>query len=107
MCLDKVYVIMDCCVWDDEEYTKIVGVATTKEFAKDILKRYVKDVKKELDFDNLDLSENGIDDGYVVEADDDYFKIYLNGEYNSFHTSISIVEKELISEKEKENGYGF
>lgn len=48
----------------------------------------------------LDISENGIDDGYIVEEDEDYFRVYKNGEYNSYHTYISLYEKELIRESE-------
>jgi len=100
MNLDKVYVVTDNCVWDDEDYSQIVGIATTKELALECFKNYVKRVKEDLDFDNLDISENGIDDGYVVEEEEDYFRVYRNGEYNSYHTYVSLYEKELIKEKE-------
>lgn len=102
MNLDKVYVVTDNCVWDDEDYSQIVGIATTKELAKECFKKYVEGVKQDLDIDNLDISKNGIDDGYIIEESDDFFRVHLNGEYNSYHTYISLYEKELIKEVEME-----
>ncbi len=105
--MDKVYVITDNCVWDDEDYSQIVGIATTKELAIECFKNYVEKVKDEIDIDNLDISENGIDDGYIIEEDEDYFRVYRNGEYNSYHTYISLYEKELIKESEMSETYEF
>lgn len=103
---NKVYVINDDSIWDYEDCSKVVEVAKTKEQAMKTFKKYVKQVKKELDFENLDIiteeeAENG-DDGYVVEDTNDNFSIYLNGDYNNNHTCISIVEKTLKKEKEME-----
>ena len=67
----------------------------------------LKKVKDEIDIDNLDISENGIDDGYIIEEDEDYFRVYRNGEYNSYHTYISLYEKELIKESEMSETYEF
>ena len=103
---NKVYVINDDSIWDYEDCSKVVEVAKTKEQAMKTFKKYVKQVKEELDFKNLDIiteeeAENG-DDGYVVEDTNDNFSIYLNGDYNNNHTCISIVEKTLKKEKEME-----
>ena len=105
MKLDKVYIVTDNCVWDDDDYSRIVCIATTKELAQEKFKEYVEQVKEDLDIDNLDISEDGIDDGYVIEEDSDYFRVFLNGEYNSFHTYISLYEQELITEKERLDNY--
>lgn len=104
MNLDKVYVITDNCVWDDEDYSQIVGIATTKELATEYFKNYVKRVKEDLDFENLDIVKDPMseDCGYVVDDEDNYFRVYKNGEYNSYHTYISLYEKELIKESEME-----
>lgn len=104
MNLDKVYVVTDNCVWDDEDYSQIVGIATTKELATECFKNYVEKVKEDLDFENLDIVEDPMseDYGYIVDDDEDYFRVYRNGEYNSYHTYISLYEKELIKESEME-----
>lgn len=104
MNLDKVYVVTDNCIWDDEEYSQIVGIATTKELALECFKNYVEKVKEDLDFDNLEIVDDSMseDYGYVVDEDDDFFRVYRNGEYNSYHTYVSLYEKELIKEEELE-----
>ena len=104
MSLDKVYVVTDNCVWDDEDYSQIVGIATTKELATECFKKYVEQVKEDLDFENLDVVKDPMseDYGYVVDDEEDYFRVYRNGEYNSYNTYISLYEKELIKESEME-----
>lgn len=105
---NKVYILLDNCVWDDDDYTKIVAVSFDKNIIKEEMKKYIEKLKKDIDFDNLDFSEDGIDDGYVVEEDENSFSIYENGEYNSFHSNIYISEQELLTElsDEKEEDYG-
>lgn len=106
---NKVYVVLDNSVWNDDDYTEIVAVTDTKEKAKEILKDYVKKLKDEVDFDDLEFAEKDYDDGYVVEETEDSFYLALNGEYNSYHTSVDIFEKELNYYqnyyKEEENNY--
>lgn len=102
---NKVYVIIDNCVWNDEENNRIVAVTPSRDLAKQIMKNYIEVVKREIDYDDLDISEDGIDDGFIVDESDDSWVIYSNGEYSSYHSSISINEKELIDEKEYNEEY--
>ena len=98
---NKVYVIVDDCVWDDDNCTKVVGVSKSEKIAKLYFQEYVRNIKEELNFDNLDFSENE----YICEEDDKKFLLYLDGEYNSFHTEIYINECELINEKDLSDKY--
>lgn len=100
--LDKVYVIIDNYVWDDEECLKVVGVAATKELGKECFDKCVEQVK-----DELDIEDGCEDDDYVIEDEDDYFSVYKDGEYNSYHTCIYLSEQKLIKESEIEENYEF
>lgn len=103
--LEKVYILLDSGTWDDENYLNVIAVSTDKNEIKRFMDKYIQVVKKEIDFNNLEISKDGIDDGYVVEEDEDSFSLYLNGEYNSFHIDISINEKELLKEKDLVQGF--
>ena len=98
--LEKLYILLDSGTWDDENYLNVIAVSTDKNEIKRFMDKYIQVVKKEIDFNNLEISKDGIDEGYVVEEDEDSFSLYLNGEYNSFHIDISINEKELLKEKD-------
>ena len=105
---NKVYILLDNCVWDDDDYTKIVAASFDKNIIKEEMKKYVEKLKKDIDFDNIEISDEDIEGVYVVEEDENSFSIYENGEYNSFHSSIYILEQELLTElsNEKEEEYG-
>ena len=103
--LEKVYILLDSGTLDDENYLNVIAVSTDKSEIKRFMDKYIQVVKKEIDFNNLEISKDGIDDGYVVEEDEDRFSLYLNGEYNSFHIDISINEKELLKEKDLVQGF--
>lgn len=93
---DKVYLVHEDCIWDDECYPKIVGATTNKEIAQVLLKDYVKQIKEDVDFDTLDLvNEESIkdfcEDGcWIYSESNTHFSLYLNGEYNSYHININI-----------------
>lgn len=94
---DKVYIIHDDCVWDDEFYPKIVGATTDKNIALRMLQNYIKEVKDIIDFNSMDLVQDDIELDYndfpehwIYSESDTHFYLYLNGEYNSNHISINI-----------------
>lgn len=101
--LNKVYILLDSYAWNDESCIKIVAVTSSESKAKELLKEYVEKVKKEVDFDLLDIVDDDDDDGYIVNENENSFELYCNGYYDSNHISISIEEKELILDKKREN----
>lgn len=106
---DKVYIILDDCVWDDEPLTRIVGAYQNKDDALLFLKDYIDEVKKSIDFDNMDAVEITDDmdlcdyeEEMVYSISDDHFELYRNGNYNSDHISINIEVLDLIKEYKKD-----
>lgn len=103
---NKVYVIFENSVWDDEDTCKVIGVFLNKKAATQIFNKYVENIKKTIDFDELDaISENeNIDnnDGWIYDKTEDQFSIYLNGEYNSYHINVVMDEFDLINEHDNE-----
>ena len=98
--LDKVYVVTENCVWDYDENSRIIGIALTKNLAIKCFKEYVEEAKQDLELDSLDIVEpSSEDDGFVVEEGEDYFKAYKNNDYNTYHTYISLYEKQLFKDK--------
>ena len=110
---EKVYVITNNAIVDDEIDYSIYGVSIDKENAKKLFKQAVKNVKCDSDFENLeaiDVSNNTKDTGleeWYYEESDNSFELYLNGEYNSNNFSVRInefdIEKELDRERDKDN----
>lgn len=100
---NKVFILVDNCIWDYEECTKIVAVSSNKDDIKQIMNKYIEKIKKDIDFENLDIAENDSDCGCIVEENDNSFSVYVNGEYNNNHIEIYIEEKKLVTYKEYEN----
>ncbi len=98
--LDKVYVVTENCVWNYDENSRIIGIALTKDLAIKCFKEYVEETKQDLELDSLDIVEpSSEDDGFIVEEGEDYFKAYKNNDYNTYHTYISLYEKQLFKDK--------
>ena len=104
---DKLYVVMENDVTNDECYNTIIGVTFSKKEARTLLKNAVKELKQDIDFNNLDAKDVNSDemldyDGeWLFDKNKDSFSLYLNGEYNSEHFEISIREVNLTYEKDK------
>jgi len=104
---DKLYVVMENDVTNDECYNTIIGVTFSKKEARTLLKNAVKELKQDIDFNNLDAKDINSDemldyDGeWLFDKNKDSFSLYLNGEYNSEHFEISIREVNLTYEKDK------
>ena len=99
---EKIYILNDDCVWDDENDSKIVAVSFDKDELKKEMKKYIEQVKKEIDYDNLEDYSEEANENFIVEENENSFLIYEDGYYNRNHIDISIIEKEIISEKVKE-----
>lgn len=100
---NKVYILLDDSVWDDEPITKIVAVSLNKNEIDKVAIDYINKVKDDIDFDNLEITDDE-DSEYVLDSDEEgNFSIYVNGYYNGNHINISIIEKELIMNKTNES----
>lgn len=106
---DKIYVVMENTIINDEIFNGIIGVTTSLKDAKSIMKNEIKTLNKIMDFDSLNATNiNDIDNideydsEWVYEKDDYSYSLYLNGEYNSNNISVSIKEKSLINELKKD-----
>ena len=106
---DKMYVITNNAVVDDEIDYSIYGVATDKEKAKEVFKQAVKDAKCDSDFDNLDAidindnNSNMDQDEWYYDETENSFELYLNGEYNSNNFSIQLLEYDIEPKNELES----
>ena len=106
---NKVYVVMENTIINDEIFNGIIGVTTSLKDANLIMKNEIKTLNKIMDFDSLNATNiNDIDNideydnEWVYEKDDYSYSLYLNGEYNSNNISVSIKEKSLINESKKD-----
>jgi len=96
---DKVYILLDDSVWDDESTTKIVAASMNSDEINKIAIDYITKVKSDIDFDNLEITDDE-DSEYVLDSDEaSNFSIYLNGYYSGNHINISIIEKDLVVDK--------
>jgi len=100
---DKVYILLDDSVWDDESTTKIVAASMNSDEINKIAIDYITKVKSDIDFDNLEITDDE-DSEYVLDSDEaSNFSIYLNGYYSGNHINISIIEKKLVVDKTNES----
>lgn len=102
---NKIYVITNNAVYNDEIDYSLYGVTTNKEYAKKIFKDAVRDAKCDSDFDNINpVDIKNIDklpsEEWCFEESEDSFELFLNGEYNSNNFSIKILEYDVENKKE-------
>lgn len=102
---NKIYVVTNNAVYDDEIDYSLYGVATNKEDAKKLFKDAVRDAKCDSDFENISpVDIKNIDklpsEEWCFEETEDSFELFLNGEYNSNNFSIKILEYDIENEKE-------
>ena len=103
---DKVYVITNNAIVDDEINYSIYDVTTDKEEAKNIFKSAVRDMKCDSDFENInainlnDFNNSDYDEEWVYSETDNSFELFLNGEYNSNNYSIRIIEYDINRSKD-------
>lgn len=106
---NKIYVVTNNAIVDDQIYYQIAGVSITKDGAEKIFKNAIRKTKDDIDFENLDAieineEENLDQEEWFYEETDTSFELYLNGEYNSNNFSINIEEFDLCNTKNKELG---
>ena len=102
---NKIYVITNDAVYNDEIDYSLYGVTTNKEYAKKLFKDAVRDAKCDSDFDNINpVDIKNIDklpsEEWCFEESEDSFELFLNGEYNSNNFSIKILEYDVENKKE-------
>lgn len=102
---NKIYVITNNAVYNDEIDYNLYGVTTNKEYAIKLFKDAVRDAKCDSDFDNI----NPVDikninklpsEEWCFEESDDSFELFLNGEYNSNNFYIKILEYDVENKNE-------
>lgn len=102
---NKIYVITNNAVYNDEIDYNLYGVTTNKEYAKKLFKDAVRDAKCDSDFDNINpVDIKNIDklpsEEWCFEESEDSFELFLNGEYNTNNFSIKILEYDVENKKE-------
>lgn len=102
---NKIYVITNNAVYNDEIDYNLYGVTTNKEYAIKLFKDAVRDAKCDSDFDNINpIDIKNIDklpsEEWCFEESDDSFELFLNGEYNSNNFSIKILEYDVENKNE-------
>ena len=102
---NKIYVITNNAVYNDEIDYNLYGVTTNKEYAKKLFNDAVRDAKCDSDFDNINpVDIKNIDklpsEEWCFEESDDSFELFLNGEYNSNNFSIKILEYDVENKNE-------
>ena len=101
---DKVYVITNNAIYDDEIDYHIYGVTASKTEAQKLFECAIKDAKCDSDFENINPIDvtNGIeksDENWHYVQTDKFFELYLNGEYNSNNFSIELLEYDIEHNK--------
>lgn len=102
---NKIYVVTNNAVYNDEIDYSLYGVTTNKEYAKKLFNDAVRDAKCDSDFDNINpVDIKNIDklpsEEWCFEESEDSFELFLNGEYNSNNFSIKILEYDAENKKE-------
>lgn len=102
---NKIYVITNNAVYNDEIDYNLYGVTTNKEYAIKLFKDAVRDAKCDSDFDNINpVDIKNIDklpsEEWCFEESEDSFELFLNGEYNSNNFSIKILEYDVENKNE-------
>lgn len=102
---NKIYVITNNAVYNDEIDYNLYGVTTNKEYAKKLFKDAIRDAKCDSDFDNINpIDIKNVDklpsEEWCFEESEDSFELFLNGEYNSNNFSIKILEYDVENKKE-------
>ena len=102
---NKIYVITNNAVYNDEIDYNLYGVTANKEYAKKLFKDAVRDAKCDSDFYNINpVDIKNIDklpsEEWCFEESEDSFELFLNGEYNSNNFSIKILEYDVENKNE-------
>ena len=108
---NNIYVITSNCICDDESFNNILGLTTHLSYAKKLFNEEIESIKNDTDFNDLDvikyneninLNDSIYDNKWIMEETDKEFILYQNGNYNSNHFIVSLEQKELEQELNKE-----
>lgn len=108
---NNIYVITSNCICDDESFNNILGLTTDLSYAKKLFNEEIESIKNDTDFNDLDvikyneninLNDSIYDNKWIMEETDKEFILYQNGNYNSNHFIVSLEQKELEQELNKE-----
>ncbi len=79
---------------NDCETNGYVELYAKEETAKEKFKEAVQEVKS--DYDHVDF--NDLECGYCISEDEDSLEIYLDGEYLSEHSTVSLEKMNVITD---------
>lgn len=108
---NNIYVITSNCICDDESFNNILGLTTHLSYAKKLFNEEIESIKNDTDFNDLDvikyneninLNDSIYDNKWIMEETDKEFILYQNGNYNSNHFIVSLEQRELEQELNKE-----
>lgn len=104
---NKLYIVTNNAIVDDEISYDIKGFAFAKDEAEKLYEDAINEAKCCIDFDNLDTVNvtDGIelaDEKWHYTKSDNFFEMYLEGEYNSNNFTISIEEYYIENNKDME-----
>ncbi len=104
----KIYVITNDAIVNDEIDYQIAGVAFTKDEANKMFEETIRNIKIDVDFNNLDVTNDNDNEEYKFDGKwhysktDHSFDLYLEGEYNSNNFSVEIKEYDITKSLDKE-----
>lgn len=108
---NNIYVITSNCICDDESFNNILGLTADLSYAKKLFNEEIESIKNDTDFNDLDvikyneninLNDSIYDNKWIMEETDKEFILYQNGNYNSNHFIVSLEQRELEQELNKE-----
>ena len=108
---NNIYVITSNYICDDESFNNILGLTADLSYAKKLFNEEIESIKNDTDFNDLDvikyneninLNDSIYDNKWIMEETDKEFILYQNGNYNSNHFIVSLEQRELEQELNKE-----
>lgn len=101
---NKLYVVTNNAIVDDEISYDIKGIAFTRKEAKKLYEEAITEAKIDCNYANLgvddSISLDEPDENWNCIKTDDSFELYLEGEYNSNNFEISILEYDIDKNSE-------
>ncbi len=108
---NNIYVITSNCICDDESFNNILGLTTSLSYAKKLFNEEIESIKRNTDFkdldvieynENINLNDSIYDNKWIIEENDKEFILYQNCNYNSNHFIVSLEQRKLEEELNKE-----
>ena len=103
---EKVYVVTNNAIVDNEISYDIKGIAFTRKEAEKLYEEAIKEAKIDCNYKNLggddSISLDEPDENWNCIKTDDSFELYLEGEYNSNNFVILIKEYDIEKDLSKD-----